>query len=75
MIITREQAITYLDSLGDSVNWTGWTLKEIRAEVLKGDDYDGMNIWENMLISCDADDIDTKKTIEQDKIFVVRIKP
>lgn len=56
--ITRKQAITYLNSLGDPVDWRGWTLAEIRAEVLKGDEYDGNNFWETMLIEYDAEDIE-----------------
>lgn len=55
--ITREQAIEYLDSLGDPVDWTGWTLKQIRDEVLKGDEYDGMNLWKEILKNNEAEDI------------------
>lgn len=60
MKITRKQAIEYLDSLGDSVDWTGWTLAQIRAEVLKGDDYDGMGIWDDILEHYGAEDITEK---------------
>jgi hypothetical protein len=65
--ITRGQAVEYLDSLGDPVDWdnsnnnaTGpdpWTLEEIRAEVIHGDAYDGGNIWPDLLQHYDAEDI------------------
>lgn len=57
MQITKEQAIAYLDSLGDKVDWTGWTLEQIRDEVIKGDEYDGNNFWGDMLDSYNAEDI------------------
>lgn len=65
--ITRAQVIEYLDGLGDPVDWDNsdnanthesqWTLEQIRAEVLKGDEYDGMNIWQDILTHYDAEDI------------------
>ena len=55
--ITRAQAIEYLDSLGDPVDWTGWTLEQIRDEVLAGDEYDGGGIWASILENYDADDL------------------
>lgn len=56
--ITREQAIEYLNSLGDAVDWDGWTLEQIRTEVLAGDAYDGNNIWASILDEYGADDIE-----------------
>lgn len=66
-VITREQVIKYLDGLGDPVDWDNsdndytaesqWTLEEIRAEVLEGDKYDGMTIWQDILDTYGADDI------------------
>lgn len=55
--ITREQVIAYLDSLGDPVDWTGWTLEEIRDTVQAGDEYDGSNFWQDILDSTNAEDI------------------
>lgn len=65
--ITRAQAIEYLNSLGDPVDWdnsennaTGepaWTLKQIRAEVLAGDSYDDNGIWQAILDHYEAEDI------------------
>ena len=60
-VITREQAIDYINQLGDPIDWEGCTLAAIRAEVLKGDEYDGMNIWENMLIDLGVTDIQTNQ--------------
>lgn len=67
MIITHQEAIDYLNQLGDPIDWDnsdnnatdekGWTLEQIRSEVLKGDEYDGMNIWQNMLDELDREDI------------------
>lgn len=62
MIITREEAIAYLNTLGDHVDWTGWSLEDIRDEVLKGDAYDGANLWGTMLESLDREDIDDGTT-------------
>lgn len=46
---TRASLIKYLDSLGDSVDWKGWTLEAIKAEVIRGDEYDNMDIWGHYL--------------------------
>lgn len=84
--ITRSQAIEYLDSLGDPVDWdnsennaTGaeaWTLEQIRAEVLKGDEYDGGHIWADLLAHYDAEDIEDEdaravKTSDGHRVRVV----
>ena len=65
--ITREQAIEYLNSLGDPVDWDNsennhtsedaWTLEQIRDEVKRGDAYDGGGIWESILQTYNAQDV------------------
>lgn len=55
--ITREEAIAYINTLGDPVEWGDKDLEEIREEVKAGDEYDGMNIWGRMLDELERSDI------------------
>ena len=57
MKITREEAIKYLNTLGDTIEWGDSSIEEIREEVKRGDHYDGMDIWGDMLVNLDREDI------------------
>ena len=57
MKITREEAIKYLNTLGDTIEWGDSSMEEIREEVKRGDHYDGMDIWGDMLVNLDREDI------------------
>jgi hypothetical protein len=65
MQITKAQAIDYLNSLGDTVDDLDYmSLEDIREEVLRGDRYDGMNIWGRMLEHYNAEDISSMHDCE-----------